>query len=148
MADKGADKNTLGMDNLPTTFWEPHQSVISDTNLRFLHAEMCARLRGESPGADTLELMAIERIATLYFLMRVKERRGQSGDAPYRVYFQSWVTMASELRKHRSGSESLTKAREEVFRTVINAVNGALGEIDPPVAKKIRQRLSENLEKV
>jgi hypothetical protein len=141
--------NTLTDGGVPEEFWAVPEQFISDDTLRFLHTEMCVRLREDNPDADTLELMAIERVCSLYFYMRAKEGQGTfSSDTAYKGMMQLWVVMAADLRKARTGQADEASIKADVLKTVGKAVNGAFEGLEPEVAVTVRRRLMESLERV
>lgn len=142
-----SDHNTLTDDGIPQEFWNVPEDFIADENLRFLHADMCSRLRRENPDADGLELMAIERVVSLFFYMRYKESTGNMGtDTAYKGMMQMWVVMAADLRKTRLGSTDEITIRAEIMKGVVRAVNGALEGFEPDVVKTVKRRIVERLE--
>lgn len=144
-----SDENSLTDGGVPEEFWSVPENFISDHGLRLLHADTCRRLRDDNPEADTLEVMAIERIASLYFYMRSKEIQGNFGsDTAYKGMMSLWVSMASDLRKSRLGGADEATVRRDVLRQVVSAVNGAFNGMEPEVAKTIKARIAERLEQV
>lgn len=144
-----SDDNSLTGDGIPSEFWSVPEAFISDENLRFLHADACQRLRNDNPDADTLELMAIERVTSLYFYMRAKEASGNyNSDTSYKGMMQLWVSMAADLRKTRLGGADEANVRRDVLRQVVAAVNGAFNGMEPEIAKTIKARIAERLEAV
>jgi hypothetical protein len=144
-----ADENTLTDGDVPESFWSVSDKFISDDTLRLLHSEMCSKLRQENPHADSLELMAIERICSLYFYLRFMESSGRSrGDAAYKNLMQVWMNMAADLRKSRIGSQDEDQIRGEILTGVSRAVTAALQGIDPDTASTVKRRIVERLERV
>lgn len=146
-----SEENALSADGLPENFWSVPENFIEDEGLRFLHSVMSARLIDENQGADTLELMAIERVATLYFYMRSIEMKGQnkiSSTAAYKDMLKMWTTMAADLRKNRIASQDADAIRAEILGGVARAVNGAFAGIDPTVAIMAKKRIAERLESI
>jgi hypothetical protein len=141
-----SDENTLIEGSVPPEFWAVPEKFIKDESLRLLHAEVCSRLRGENSDADTLELMAIERITSLFFYMRDRERiGGLASDAAYKSMLSLWVTMAADLRKSRSGLADEQSVRQSVMKDVASGVKKALQGLDPEVASVVRRRFAESL---
>lgn len=135
------------VDNLlPTDFWASPEQFIANESLRFLHAEVIARLRTESPNADTLELMLLERVASLYFYMRDRETKGGLNNATaYKSIMQLWVAMAGELRKGRDKAKTEEEIRAEVTGELVGAVKNSLQGLEPEVAMTIQRRLRQTL---
>ena len=143
--------NALDADGLPEGFWAVPENFIGDESLRFLHSEMCARLRRENPGADTLELMAIERIATLYFYLRSRELAGAGAmrsDAAYKDMLKLFTNMATELRKSRVEKADENVIREQILTDVSKAIHSAFQGVDIDTAKVVKKRIAERLENV
>jgi hypothetical protein len=144
-----SDENSLTEGGVPDSFWSVPEQFITDQNLRLLHADSCQRLRQDNPDADTLELMAIERVTSLYFYMRSKEATGTfNSDTAYKGMMQLWVTMAADLRKARTGASDVESIRADVLKSVVRAVNGAFEGLEPEVAKTVKKRIAERLERV
>lgn len=140
------DSNTLADGSVPTEFWAVPEKFITDEGLRLLHASICTRLRDENPDADTLEIMAIERIASLFFYMRDRERHGGIGsDSAYKSMMSLWVSMAAELRKSRMGLADEGVIREQVMSEVVTATRRAVQGLDPEVAGLVKRRFAEHL---
>ena len=143
------EQNSLTNGGVPDEFWSVPEQFIPDENLRFLHADACARLRSDNPDADTLELMAIERVTSLYFYMRSKEASGTfNSDTAYKGMMQLWVAMAADLRKARVETADEASVRADVLKTVARAVNGAFEGLEPDVAVMVKRRIAERLERV
>lgn len=139
-------ENVLTDGAIPAEFWAVPEKFIKDESLRFLHAEVCARMRDENPGADTLELMAIERITSLFFYMRDRERLGgMASDSAYKSMMSLWVSMAADLRKSRSGLSEEEATRTRVLQDVANGIKSALKGMDPEVAIVVKRRIAESL---
>jgi hypothetical protein len=142
------NQNVLNDDGLPPNFWAVPENFIQDESLRFMHAEMCIRLKQENPGADSLELMAIERIATLYFYLRSRELAGAGAmrsDAAYKDMLKLFTSMATELRKNRVGSQNEDDIRNEILSGVSGAIKGAFQGVDVETAAVVKKRLAERL---
>lgn len=131
---------------LPPNFWSVPDQFIADEALRFLHAEVCARLRRETPDSDTLEQMAMERVASLYFYMRDREMKGGLNNASaYKSIMSLWVTMATDLRKARKADTDADLIRAEVTGEVVTAVKDALNGLEPEAAMLVQRRLRQSL---
>jgi hypothetical protein len=142
-------ENRLTDGGIPDDFWAVPEEFISDENLRFLHADICAKLRADNPDADTLEILAIERVTSLYFYMRAKEMSGTfSSDTAYKGMMQLWTVMAADLRKTRTGTADAQAVKDEVLKDVVRAVNGAFDGLEPEVASTVKRRIAERLERV
>jgi len=138
--------NSLADGGVPDDFWSVPESFIKDENLRLLHSIVCARLRQENPDADTLELMAIERVTSLFFYMRDRESAGAMGrDQAYKAMMQLWVTMAADLRKTRIGVADESKIREGIYADVVRGIKNAVRGMEPEVAQTVRKRLVESI---
>jgi hypothetical protein len=141
MADQPEDENIL-----PTGFWAVPEQFIADEGLRFLHSEVLARLRNETPDADTLEQMCMERVASLYFYMRGREMTGGLNNASaYKSIMALWVQMATDLRKVRRDDVNADKIRAEVTGDLISAVKDSLKGLEPEVAMTVTRRLRQTL---
>lgn len=131
---------------LPPEFWQTPEQFIADDNLRFLHAEVCARLRRETPDADTLEQLCMERVASLYFYMRDRETKGGLNNATaYKSIMQLWVAMAADLRKARKEDSDVEKIRAEVTSDLVGAVRDSLQGLEPEIQMTITRRLRSTL---
>jgi len=138
--------NSLADGGIPESFWNVPEQFIADENLRLLHSMTCARLRLENPDADTLELMAIERVASLFFYMRDKERSGSiNSDNAYKNMMQLWVSMAADLRKTRSGVADEQEIRKEVVHGVVRSIKEGLKGMEPETRMIVTKRLMESL---
>lgn len=143
------DVNSLTEDGLPDAFWSVSDKFIGDDVLRMMHAELSARLRNENPHADTLELMAIERIASLYFYLRSRENAGAiRSDQAYKSMLQMWASMAADLRKSREANADVDQVRAEILTSVARAVKDAFAGLDPEFAGVAKRRIAERLDKV
>lgn len=131
---------------LSADFWTVPEDFIESAPLRLLHADIVARLRAENEGADTLEMMLIERIASLYFYMRFKESSGSmSSDAAYKGMLQLWITMAADLRKGRAGEADEQTVRQEITQGMVRAINKSLNGMEPEVARMVKRRIAEHM---
>lgn len=140
------NENTLTSNDIPAEFWSVPEKFIRDDSLRLLHAEVCSRLRDENPDADMLELMAIERVTSLFFYMRDRERSGGLDNAQaYKSMMSLWVTMAADLRKNRAGSADEEAIRSSVMKDVVTATRKALEGLEPEIANTVRIRFAESL---
>jgi hypothetical protein len=135
------DQNTLS-DGVPNELWRVPEQFIPSEELQFLHSDICARLREDNPDADTLELLAIERIASLYFWMRHKEASdGFKSDQSYKGMIDLWTKMAADLRKARTEHKTATEAQKEIMGMLVGAINDALAGIDPEIANTVKRRI-------
>lgn len=132
--------------DLPTGFFAVPENFITDDTLRFLHAEVIARLRNESPDADTLEVMCMERVTSLYFYMRDREAKGGLNNATaYKAIMALWVNMATDLRKGRTQAKDEEQIRAEVTTDLVGAVKKSLEGLEPEVAMTVTRRLRQQL---
>jgi hypothetical protein len=135
-----------GENILPTGFWAVPEQFIADQTLRFLHSEVLARLRHETPDADTLEQMCMERVASLYFYMRGREMSGGLNNAAaYKSIMALWVQMAADLRRNRRDDVNAEKIRAEVTGELVSAVKDSLKGLEPEVAMTVTRRLRQTL---
>ena len=142
------DQNTLS-DGVPVELWNVPETFIPNTELQFLHADICTRLREDNPDADTLELLAIERIASLYFWMRYKEGAdGFKSDQSYKGMIDLWTKMAADLRKSRTDHKTTAEAQKEIMGMLVGAINDALAGIDPEIANTVKRRISSAMAEV
>lgn len=138
------DQNSLDNDGLPDNFWRVPNSFIEDDALRLLHAEVCVRLRNENSDADTLELMAIERVASLYIWMRNKENNsGFNSDTAYKDMIKLWTAMAADLRKTRIAVLDNAEAQAQIMTMLVGAINDALAGVEPEIANTVKRRIME-----
>lgn len=141
-----SDANKLDGDDIPQDFWAVPEKFIKDEGLRLLHSIVCSRLREENPEADTLELMAIERVASLFFYMRDRERGGGLDTAAaYKSMLSLWVNMATDLRKSRIVQADADEIRKDVIASVSAAVRSAFEGADPEIARTYKRRIAERL---
>ena len=140
------DRNTLDV-GLPASFWNVPEPFIPDETLRFLHSDLSVRLREDNPDADTLEMMAIERVASLYIWMRLKESsQGFNSDASYKSIIQLWTTMAADLRKTRTDHKTTAEAQAEIMEMLVGAINNALAGLEPEIANTVKRRVMESIQ--
>ena len=142
------DQNVLS-DGIPVELWNVPETFIPREELRFLHSEICARLREDNLDADTLELLAIERVASLYVWMRLKESEtGFKSESSYKGMIQLWTTMAADLRKARTDHKTTAEAQTEIMGMLVGAINDALAGIDPEIANTVKRRISHAMAEV
>lgn len=137
------EQNVLS-EGVPAELWNVPETFIPKTELQFLHSELCARLREDNPDADTLELMAVERVASLYIWMRFKEgEEGFKSESSYKAMIQLWTTMAADLRKARTDHKTAAEAQGEIMKMLAGAINDALAGIDPEIANTVKRRIND-----
>lgn len=143
------EQNTLA-EGIPVALWNVPETFIASEELRFLHSDICARLRNDNPDADTLELLAVERVASLYVWMRYKEgaEGGFKSDANYKSMIQLWTTMAADLRKARTDHKTTAEAQKEIMEMLVNAINDGLAGIDPEIANTVKRRIMAQMAEV
>lgn len=143
------DQNTLS-ENVPMELWNVPEQFIPDASLRFLHSDISTRLIQDNPDADTLELLAVERVASLYIWMRYKEgaEGGFKSDANYKSMIQLWTTMAADLRKSRTDHKTTAEAQQEIMGMLVGAINDALAGIDPEIANTVKRRITAHMAEV
>lgn len=142
------DQNILS-DGIPNSLWNVPDTFIPNTELQFLHSDICARLRQDNLDADTLELLAIERVASLYIWMRHKESAdGFKSDVSYKGMIQLWTTMAADLRKARTDHKTTAEAQHEIMSMLVGAINDALAGIDPEIANTVKRRIQAHMAEV
>lgn len=135
----------VAADRLPDNFWNL-DSFQSKDALKEIHAAVVQRLQMESPDADTLELMMMERVCFLYIFMRAKEAptedaEGPSFDRTYKDMMSLWVSMAADLRKQRLRLEETQGIRASIVGEVSRALKEALKGVDPAVAQTVQGKM-------
>jgi hypothetical protein len=153
---------------LPKDFWNFPKALIPDTKMQTLHKETIKKLREENDSADTLELMLIERIATLYFIIRCKEAatvyadkveeegneekaeqvrksRGFENERMYRDLQTLWNTMVGDLRKSRSGQIEVERIKGQITEMFAQGIKDALADLPPSTRLVVQNRLADVL---
>ena len=142
MADATVEAISTG--KVPSEFWNL-DSFESKPHMKGIHEAIVARLQIESPDADTLELMMMERVCFLYIYMRAAEVVGEDGkvtfDRAYKDMMSLWVSMAADLRKQRLRAEETQSIRMTIVSEVSRALKEALKGVDPEVAKSVQSKL-------
>lgn len=139
------DAETVASGKIPDGFWN---AKVFENNpaLSEIHAMVVSRLIEESPDADTLELMMMERVCFLYIFMRasefsVDEDKRLAFDRNYKDMMSLWVSMAGDLRKQRLRAEETMSIRYQIVSEVSKALKVALKNVDPSVAKEVQSKL-------
>lgn len=132
-------------EKLPDDFWNLG-AFQSKQGLKDIHTAVVQRLQMESPDADTLELMMMERVCFLYIFMRASETptedaEGPSFDRNYKDMMSLWVSMAADLRKQRLRLEETQGIRASIVGEVSRALKEALKGVDPQVAQAVQGKL-------
>lgn len=142
MADATVEAIAVG--KVPADFWNL-ESFESKPHMKTIHEAIVSRLQLESPDADTLELMMMERVCFLYIYMRAAEVVGEDGkvtfDRAYKDMMSLWVSMAADLRKQRLRAEETQSIRMTIVSEVSRALKEALKGVDPDVAKSVQAKL-------
>lgn len=126
---------------LPAQFWE---TTIAGGNsvLKDIHAVVVERLQYESPDADTLELMMMERVCFLYIFMRSQEQGDEVAfDRTYKDMMGLWVSMAADLRKQRLRAEEEQSIRMSIVSEVAKAIKEAMKDVDPAISNAVQTKL-------
>lgn len=138
---------TLNDSGYPRELFDLPENFIQDTNLRTLHAEVCARLLADQPSADMLDVLIIERVATAYFYVRQKEEVGAEGSpTAYKNMIRMWLELATELRKKRIEALDENQMKEKLAGVVVDALNTAIYGLDPKVQRVVRDNIVGALE--
>jgi len=142
MADEVVEAIALG--KIPEKFWNLDAFALKP-ELQTIHELVVERLQIESPDADTLELMMMERVCFLYIYMRAGEAIDEDGkvkfDRAYKDMMSLWVSMAADLRKQRLRQEEMQSIRMTIVSEVSRALKEALKGVDPEVAKSVQAKL-------
>lgn len=125
---------------LPEGFWNL-RSFEDQSALQDIHTVLAERLQNESPDADTLEIMMMERVCFLYIFMRAKEGDTPTFDRSYKEMMQLWVSMAADLRKVRLRAEETSSIRMAIVSEVSKALKVAMQDLDPAIANKVQTQL-------
>lgn len=128
---------------LPSSFWES-TSFTADPELGALHSAIVSRLRQESPDADTLELMMMERVCFLYLYMRFYESESGtklSMSREYKEILQTWIKFAADLRAMRMKAEEIQSVRLAIVSEVSSALKKALDGLDPHISAAVQTKL-------
>lgn len=139
------DAQVVASGKVPDGFWNA-EAFAKNPTLSEIHAMVVQRLIEESPDADTLELMMMERVCFLYIFMRasefsVEEDQRLSFDRNYKDMMSLWVSMAGDLRKQRLRAEETMSIRYQIVSEVSKALKVALKNVDPNVAKEVQTKL-------
>lgn len=130
---------------IPSKFWNL-ESFTKNPELTEIHSAVVQRLQYESPDADTLELMMMERVCFLYVFMRVTEASGEDGKEieftrTYKEMMSLWVNMAADLRKQRLRAEETQSIRMTIVAEVSRALKEALKDVDPAVSHAVQSKM-------
>lgn len=133
---------------LPPDFWTLAEAPVEGMeSLQLIHAEIVSRLQAESPDADTLELMMVERVAFLYIYVRAKEAKKLfAHDRAYKETLQLWTQMAADLRKQRQSERGVDEIKTEIIGSVSDAMKGALSSLPPQVRSEVSEKVLSALE--
>lgn len=133
---------SISQGKIPKEFW--NLDAFSDKeSLQDIHTLVVERLQLESPDADTLELMMMERVCFLYIFMRANELDGEelSFDRTYKDMMGLWVSMAADLRKQRLRAEETQSIRMSIVTEVARALKEALKDVDPAISNAVQTKL-------
>lgn len=135
--------SSLAKNKIPPEFWNL-DAFSEHPNLKDIHALVVERLQFESPDADTLELMMMERVCFLYIFMRATEAVDDdelSFDRTYKDMMSLWVSMAADLRKQRLRAEETQSIRMTIVTEVARALKEALKDVDPAISNAVQTKL-------
>ena len=139
--DTASVVTSLKNGKVPAAFWETHIGQDNDT-LKEIHATVVERLQWESPEADTLELMMMERVCFLYIFMRAQEANEEVNfDRTYQQMMSLWVGMAADLRKQRLRAEEEQSIRMSIVSEVARAIKEAMKDVDPAISNAVQTKL-------
>lgn len=132
---------SIASGKLPESFWKT--SIGSDNEtLTEIYATVVERLQMESPDADTLELMMMERVCFLYIFMRAQEAAEEVNfDRTYQQMMSLWVSMAADLRKTRLRVEEEQSIRMSIVTEVARAIKEAMKDVDPAISNAVQTKL-------
>jgi len=125
----------------PSEMWVLSEAVTDEPGFKLLHTQIIARLRDEIPGIenDTLGLMLLERVVTLYVTIRSKEaKKSFAHDRAYKETLQLWAQMSGDLRKGRGADAAVTSAVTNTVSDIAMAIHDALQNLDVPNEVKIK----------
>lgn len=125
----------------PSEMWTLSEAVTDDPGFKLLHAQIIARLREEIPGieSDTIGLMLLERVVTLYVTIRSKEaKKSFAHDRAYKETLQLWAQMSGDLRKGRVAEAAVATAVTATLSDVAMAIHKALQGLDIPNEVKVQ----------
>lgn len=134
---------------LPDEFWRVAEKVVAEEGQLLMHAQILRRLKDDFPEADTLQLLQLERIATLYILIRAKEAKGTfAHDRAYKETTQLWHQMVADARKYKIKEDAAHAASENAVKAVSAALVKAIATLDIPegVKSEILESVSVALE--
>lgn len=135
---------TIAAGKLPPNFWNL-EAFTNQPALEHIHEAVVMRLQMESPDADTLELMMMERVCFLYIFMRANEIPAEGEeitfDKTYKEMMTLWVGMAADLRKQRMRAEETQGIRMAIVGEVSRALKDALKGVDPEISKAVQTKL-------
>ena len=124
---------------LPADMWIAPEKVVSDPALQLLHSQLVARLREEMPDADTLLLMQIERVVTLYCYTRQKEIKGTfAHDRSHKETVQLWAQMVSDVRKFKKSDLEVESAVTEAIASVAQNIASTIQSLPVPDETKVQ----------
>lgn len=140
----------ISQNKLPSKFWDLPVFAGME-HVEDVHASLTQSLQDESPDADTLELMMMERVCFIYIYMRAWEMQGM-GDSveesqpfkfgrEYKDLMGLWITMAADLRKTRMKAEEIATIRNAVVMEIGKAIKESLKGLDPKVAEQVQGKL-------
>jgi hypothetical protein len=142
MSDPSSVVTVLSNGALPPEFWNL-DAFKNKPGLTEIHTAVVQRLQIESPDADTLELMMMERVCFLYIFMRAMETEGDelSFDRTYKDMMALWVGMAADLRKQRLRAEEESSIRMAIVSEISKALKIALKDVDPTIRDVVQTKL-------
>lgn len=123
---------------LPTEVFSVADKLVKeDPGLKLIHAQIVARLRDENPDADTLTLLSIERIASVYVLIRSKEATGGfAHDRAYKETMAFWHQMVVDMRRSKVKEEAIDEMLAEATGQMVKALANTLAKFDLPDAMR------------
>lgn len=141
MSDNDAVVGAIVKNQIPSEFWDlptfDNAAILKD-----VHTIVVDRLQAESPDADTLELMMMERVCFLYIYLRALEANSEVKiDHAYRDALKLWVSMAADLRKTRLRAEETASIRMAIVSEVSRALKVAMKGMDPAAVNEVTGKL-------
>jgi hypothetical protein len=131
-------------DGLAAAFELP-QAIQDSARMLNLHSEVVSRLRREAAGLpmNTVQLLLLERIATFYVQVKMRELEGVAV-RELRELNSFWLSMTQEFNRLLTASQD--KLREQLFTDIQAILNDAIKEnvTDQDVRKNLRRTLAEN----
>lgn len=129
--------------------WTVPDAFIPDEDLRLLYDLVSEQLRADNPDADSLEVLMIERVASLYIFLRYRESQGDVDSlTAYHKNLELWAKLVDQLRRKRVDNSVDDANKSKIKEKVIEAFAKTLQGMEPEVANHIRQRFAQNISEV